>query len=278
MNAAAAATAFRVLTQLRRDPRTLGLLLVVPCALVTLLKYVFVDRPFVFDRIGGPLLGLFPFIAMFLVASITMLRERTTGTLERLMTLPLAKLDLLLGYGAAFALVAALQATAVSVVALGLLGLDVHGSQVTVGLLAVGNAVLGMSLGLLLSAFARTEFQAVQFMPAFVFPQLLLCGLFVPRGEMGRPLEVASYCLPLTYAYDALDRVTRRGGLGHFGALDVGVARRSDTSPPNRVAALRGHRFSRSHAASQDGNLGPPASRPIRFRCGLRSGSPCGSL
>jgi len=94
---------------------------------------------------------------------------------------------------------------------------------VTVGLLAVGNAVLGMSLGLFLSAFARTEFQAVQFMPAFVFPQLLLCGLFVPRGEMGRPLEVASYCLPLTYAYDALDRVTRRGGLGHFGALDVGV-------------------------------------------------------
>ena len=218
-----AATALRVLTQLRRDPRTLALLLVVPCLLVTLLKYVFVDRSFVFDRIGGPLLGLFPFIAMFLVASITMLRERMTGTLERLMTLPLAKLDLLFGYGAAFALVAVLQATAVSVVALGLLGLDVQGSAVTVGLLAVGNAVLGMSLGLFLSAFARTEFQAVQFMPAFVFPQLLLCGLFVPRGDMARPLEVASYCLPLTYAYDALERVTRRGGLGHFGLLDVGV-------------------------------------------------------
>jgi ABC-2 type transport system permease protein len=218
-----AATALRVLTQLRRDPRTLALLLVVPCLLVTLLKYVFVDRPFVFDRIGGPLLGLFPFIVMFLVASITMLRERTTGTLERLMTLPLAKLDLLVGYGAAFALVAALQATAVSVVALGLLGLHVQGSPVAVGLLAVGNAVLGMSLGLFLSAFARTEFQAVQFMPAFVFPQLLLCGLFVPRGDMARPLEVASYCLPLTYAYDALERVTRRGGLGHYGVLDVGV-------------------------------------------------------
>jgi ABC-2 type transport system permease protein len=108
-------------------------------------------------------------------------------------------------------------------VALGLLGLDVQGSAVAVGLLAVGNAVLGMSLGLFLSAFARTEFQAVQFMPAFVFPQLLLCGLFVPRGDMAWPLEVASYCLPLTYAYDALDHVTRRGGLGHSGALDVGV-------------------------------------------------------
>jgi len=219
----AAATALRVLTQLRRDPRTVALLLLVPCVLVTLLKYVFVNRAFVFDRIGGPLLGLFPFIVMFLVASITMLRERTTGTLERLMTLPLAKLDLLVGYGAAFALVAALQATIVSVVALWLLGLDVQGPAVVVGLLAVGNAVLGMALGLFLSAFARTEFQAVQFMPAFVFPQLLLCGLFVPRGDMARPLEVASYCLPLTYAYDALDRVTRRGTLGHSGALDVGV-------------------------------------------------------
>jgi ABC-2 type transport system permease protein len=220
---AAAATARRVLAQLRRDPRTLVLLLVVPCLLVTLLKYLFVDRPLVFDRIGGPLLGLFPFIAMFLVASITMLRERTTGTLERLMTLPLAKLDLLTGYGAAFAVVATVQATVVSLVAFLLLGLHVEGSPVVVGLLAIANAVLGMSLGLLSSAFARTEFQAVQFMPAFVFPQLILCGLFVPRGQMARALELVSYVLPLTYAYDALDRVTRRGTLGAFGALDAAV-------------------------------------------------------
>jgi ABC-2 type transport system permease protein len=204
-----AATAGRVLSQLRRDPRTIALLLVVPCALVTLLKYMFVDRSFVFDRIGGPLLGLFPFIAMFLVTSITMLRERTTGTLERLMTLPLAKIDLLLGYGAAFALVAAVQATVVSLLAFGPLNLETAGPPWLVIVLAVGNAVLGMSLGLFLSAFARTEFQAVQFMPAFVFPQLLLCGLIVPREEMATALEVASLFLPLTYAYDALDRVTR---------------------------------------------------------------------
>ena len=208
---ATVATAARVLSQLRRDPRTIALLLVVPCALVTLLKYMFVDSPHVFDRVGGPLLGLFPFIAMFLVTSITMLRERTTGTLERLMTTPLAKLDLLLGYGLAFALFAALQATLVSLVAFGLLDLRVEGPRGLVVLLAVGNAVLGMALGLFLSAFARTEFQAVQFMPAFVFPQLLLCGLLVPREEMARALEIAAVFLPLTYAYDALDRVTRLG-------------------------------------------------------------------
>jgi ABC-2 type transport system permease protein len=204
---ATGATALRVFQQLRRDPRTIALLMLVPVALVVLLKYMFIDRPGIFDRIGVPLLGLFPFITMFLVTSITMLRERTTGTLERLMAMPLAKLDLLVGYGLAFAAVAAVQATLVSLVAFGLLDLHTAGPRWLVVVLAVTNAVLGMALGLFLSAFARTEFQAVQFLPAFVFPQLLLCGLFVPRDQMARPLEIASYFLPLTYAYDALQRV-----------------------------------------------------------------------
>jgi len=212
-----------VLTQLRHDPRTLALLIVVPSALVTLLKYVFGGRPLVFDSIGGPLLGLFPFITMFLVTSITMLRERTTGTLERLMTMPLAKLDLLAGYGAAFALVAAVQALVVSAVAFGALDLHVEGSIALVIALAMGNAVLGMSLGLFVSAFASTEFQAVQFMPAFVFPQMLLCGLFVDRSEMADWLRYVSDALPLTYAYDALARVTDGRSLGGRFALDISV-------------------------------------------------------
>jgi len=217
------ATALRVLAQLRRDPRTVALLLLVPSGLVVLLRYAFDGRPEVFDRIGGPLLGLFPFITMFIVTSITMLRERTTGTLERLMTTPLAKLDLLLGYAVAFALVAAVQAAAVSAVALGGLGLDVRGSEWLAGALAVGNATLGMALGLFVSAFARTEFQAVQFMPAFVFPQMLLCGLFVPRDEMARWLQLVSDALPLTYSYDALRRVTAAPELGSRFALDLAV-------------------------------------------------------
>jgi len=205
--ASAWATAFRVFAQLRRDPRTIALLIVVPAALVVLLKYMFVGSPGVFDRIGVPLLGLFPFITMFLVTSITMLRERTSGTLERLMAMPMEKLDLLVGYGIAFAAVAAVQAVVVSFVAFGLLDLHTAGPRWLVVVLAVLNAVLGMALGLFLSAFARTEFQAVQFLPAFVFPQLLLCGLLVPRDEMARALEIASYLMPLTYAYNALQRV-----------------------------------------------------------------------
>jgi ABC-2 type transport system permease protein len=219
----AIATALRVLMQLRRDPRTLALLLIVPVLLVALLKYVFEGSPETFQRIGAPLLGLFPFVSMFLVTSITMLRERVTGTLERLMTLPLAKLDLLLGYGAAFALVAAVQATFVSAVAIGLLDLELERSAWLVVALAIGNALLGMALGLFASAFARTEFQAVQFMPALVFPQVLLCGLLFPREQMARVLELASYALPLTYAYDALARATTNSPLGGRFALDVAL-------------------------------------------------------
>jgi ABC-2 type transport system permease protein len=220
---ATGATAVRVLTQLRRDPRTVALLLLVPAFLVILMRYVFDARPDVFDRIGPALLGLFPFVSMFIVTSITMLRERVSGTLERLMTMPLAKADLLTGYGIAFGLMAALQAATVSAVAIWLLDLDLLRSAWLIAALAIGNAVLGMALGLFASAFARTEFQAVQFIPAFVFPQILLCGLFVPREQMAPVLEVISYALPLTYAYDALSRAASSPELGSRFAVDVAV-------------------------------------------------------
>jgi ABC-2 type transport system permease protein len=215
------AAAIRVIEQLRRDPRTIAMLIAVPPLLLVLLKYAFEHQPHSFQLIGGPLVGLFPFITMFLVTSITMLRERTTGTLERLMTMPLAKLDLLLGYGIAFAAVAAIQALVTAGVGFGALGLHASGSAALVISLAVGNAILGMALGLFTSAFARSEFQAVQFMPAIVLPQLLLCGLFVARDHMARLLEVISYAMPLTYGFDALQRATVHGTLGPRGTLDV---------------------------------------------------------
>ena len=206
--AATLATARRVLAQIRGDPRTIALLLLVPPALLVLLSFLFEHQEATFQRLGPPLCGLFPFIVMFLVTSIAMLRERTTGTLERLMTLPLGKADLLAGTALAFGALATLQAIVICGVGFLVLGLDsAHGAWL-VGALAVLNALLGMALGLFASAFAQTEFQAVQFMPAFVLPQLLLCGLFVPRDEMAGWLEAISYAVPLTYAFDALARAT----------------------------------------------------------------------
>jgi ABC-2 type transport system permease protein len=212
------ATARRVLTQIVRDRRTTAMLLGVPVLLLTLLKYVYNDKPFVFDRVGGPLLALFPFTTMFLVTSVAMLRERTSGTLERLLTLPMHKGDLMLGYALAFGTVAVVQTSIASAVALGPLGLDLASSPALVLLLAVLNALLGMALGLFLSAFARTEFQAVQFLPAFQLPQVLLCGLFVDRASMAWPLRWASDVFPLTYAVDGMERLT--DGSSGFG-IDV---------------------------------------------------------
>jgi len=205
----ALATTVRVLTQLRRDRRTLAMLFVVPPVLMTLFKYVFDRQPETFARVAAPLVGIFPLIIMFLITSIAMLRERTSGTLERLMSLPLAKLDLLTGYGLAFALVAAVQGTITSIVAFWLLDVQSAGPKYAFVLLAIANALLGMALGLFLSAFATTEFQAVQFMPAVIIPQLLLAGLLVPRDEMPEVLRWLSDVLPFTYAYEALAKIAR---------------------------------------------------------------------
>jgi ABC-2 type transport system permease protein len=201
------ATARRVLAQLRHDPRTIVMMLAVPSVLMILLRYV-LDDPLALNRLAPAYIGVFPFVIMFIVAAITTQRERARGTLERLMAMPLGKLDLLAGYALAFGLVACAQVTVVLVISLTWLGVHLPGSPVALAVVAVLDAILGMALGLFASAFARTEFQAVQFMPAFVLPQALLCGLVVPRSEMTPVLSWLSNLLPLSYAVDAMQRIS----------------------------------------------------------------------
>ena len=212
---ATGAVTTRVLTQLRRDHRTLAMLLVLPCLIVSLLWWMFEDLPGPgFSELGPALLALIPFIVMFLVTSVTTLRERTSGTLERLLAMPMGKLDFLLGYALAFGLVAAVQSALAVGVSVWLLDLEVVGAVWMLMVVAVVDAVLGSALGLFVSAFARTEFQAVQFMPAVVIPQILLCGLFVPRDQLPRVLEVISDVLPLSYAVDAMQGVASSTATG----------------------------------------------------------------
>ncbi|WP_449407571.1 ABC transporter permease [Microbacterium maritypicum] len=202
------ATAARVFGQLRHDPRSIALMLVAPSLLVGLFAWLFSDQDGVFDRYGGAILALFPFIVMFLITSITTLRERRSGTLERLMTTPLGKADFILGYALAFGLMALLQAVITVSFAVGVCGLTVDGELWQLGLVAVVDALLGTALGLLASAFAQTEFQAVQFMPLLVFPQIILGGLFMPRDQMPDVLHAISDWLPLSYAIDTINAVT----------------------------------------------------------------------
>lgn len=202
------ATAARVLRQLRRDHRSLMLLLVMPSALVGLFAWIFSNQKMVFQSFGPPMLVLFPFILMFVVTSVTTLRERRTGTLERLMTTPLGKGDFIGGYAIAFGLIASLQAIVTVAFAVWVCGLDVAGPIWWLGIVAIGNALLGTSLGLLASAFAQTEFQAVQLMPMTAFPQVLLGGFLMPREKMPDVLHAISNWLPLSYAVDAINGVT----------------------------------------------------------------------
>lgn len=199
-------TAARLLRQLRHDPRSVALMLVVPCVLMALLRYVFDGQPMVFDRIGPMLLVVFPFTVMFVISSVAMLRERTSGTLERLLAGPMGRAELVVGYGLAFGAAAVAQVGLVAALSFALLGLTVDGSIVVLLVVALLVALLGVAMGLFVSAFARSEFQAVQFLPAFVLPQFLLCGLLVPREQMASALEWASQALPLTYAVDAASR------------------------------------------------------------------------
>ena len=216
------ATAGRVLRQVRHDHRTVAMLVAVPCVLLGLLAWIYSGTP-VFDRLGAPLLGVFPFVIMFLVTSIATLRERQSGTLERLLTLPTSKADVVGGYALAFGVLAAVQAVVASAFALFVLGLDVAAAAWLLVVVAVADALLGAGLGLFVSAFAATEFQAVQFLPALVLPQFLLCGLLVPRDQLPDALRWASDVMPLSYAVDAMRSITLDAGAGADVARDVAV-------------------------------------------------------
>ncbi|HEY5515616.1 MAG TPA: ABC transporter permease [Pengzhenrongella sp.] len=204
-----AATARRILAQLRADRRTIALMMLVPVVLMGLLAWIFADSPLpVFDEVGAALLGVFPFVVMFIVTSVATLRERASGTLERLLTTPLGKGDFMFGYAIAFGLMAGLQAVVATSFAVWVCGLTVAGPVWILVVIAVFDALLGTAIGLLASGFARTEFQAVQFMPAFVLPQFLLCGLLVARDSLPGILRPISDVLPLSYAVDAMKSVT----------------------------------------------------------------------
>ena len=209
------ATARRILSQLRHDPRTIALIILAPCLLMTILKYVYQDQPQVFQKVAGSLLGVFPMLVMFLITSVATLRERTSGTLERVLILPITRLEFILGYAKAFGIAALIQAVVVSTVALGPLGLKINGSQIMLIIVAILDALLGMAIGLFLSSFAKTEFQAVQFLPAILLPQLLLSGLLAPRESMPLIFQWIAHFLPLTYAVDATKSVI--SGVGSIG-------------------------------------------------------------
>jgi ABC-2 type transport system permease protein len=203
-----AASVRRIVAQLSHDHRTVAIVLVVPLVLLTLLHEIYADDARLANRVETQMLAVFPVFIMFLLTAVAMVRERTSGTLERLLTTRLGKADLLLAYGAGFGLLAAAQAAAMTAFCTFVLGTDFAGPLGYVLLVSAVTALLGVSLGLLASAVSRSEFQAVQMFPVLVVPQILLCGLLGARENMADWLHALSTWLPLTYSIEALGEVS----------------------------------------------------------------------
>lgn len=163
------------------------------------------------DLLGGPFIGLVVFFLVYVVTSVSFLRERTLGTLERLMASPLQRSEIVLGYMIGFTLIALVQAVEVLVFSVWLLGLYNAGSLLLVFLIEILLALGAINLGIFLSTFARSEFQAVQFIPLVIVPQILLSGVLVPIENEPAWLQVVSNAMPLTYAVDALRSVMLEG-------------------------------------------------------------------
>ncbi len=201
------ATSKRVLLQLKHDPRTLALMFLAPTLLLTILKFVYWSEPRIFQHFAGSMLGVFPMLTMFLITSVATLRERSSGTLERLMISPLNKIEFIIGYAEAFGFVSLVQAIAVTSYTTWVLGLKTTGSQFSLIVVSILSSAVGLAIGLAVSTFASSEFQAIQFMPAILLPQLLISGLLLPRSQMPRILDDISNLLPLSYSTDALRKL-----------------------------------------------------------------------
>ena len=211
------AIAARVARQLRHDPRTLALVTFVPSVLAWLVHQIFDGEEPISSQVEMTLLAMFPLLLMFLLTAVATVRERSSGTLERLMAAPIHKVDVIGGYALAYGALAIVQTSLLTAVCYWGLDMQLKGGIVWMLLVSLATALLGIALGLLASAVSRSEFQAVQFMPIVVLPQVLLCGLFGPREEMAGWLEGLSNVLPLTWAVEALKEVADYSDLtGHY--------------------------------------------------------------
>lgn len=206
------ATFIRILRQLKHDKRTVVLVLFIPSFIITILYFVLYNQRHDFDAFAPLIMVVMGFTALFIVASISTLRERRTGTLDRLMTMPISKIDLILGYAIAFGVLAVAQSFISIIVTFLILGVEIGGTVLQVILLTAISGLAGMSFGLLVSEYAKTEFQAVQFMPAFVFPQMLICGLLIPIEQMPGVLQWMSNIMPLTYIVEGIKDIVINGG------------------------------------------------------------------
>ncbi|WP_110931252.1 ABC transporter permease [Paenibacillus bouchesdurhonensis] len=194
------------------------------------------------DQFGPILIGFFIFFFVFLISGVSFLRERTTGTLERLLSTPLRRWELVLGYIGGFGIFTIIQALLISWFCIKVLGILMTGAFVYVLLLTLLLSMTALTLGTLLSAYANNELQMIQFIPLIIVPQLFLSGLF-PLETLPAWLQKLGLIMPLTYGTNALSDVMIRGkGWDAIAGNVIVLAGFSVLFILLNIAALRKHR------------------------------------
>src|SRR5437764_657225 len=244
-----AAITRRLMQQFRRDRRTLALLFVAPIVILALLGYMIrgsssvassgqgaglrfvpqVDYLYggrtldTLDYFGAAFIGLIVFFLVFVITIVAFLNERSLGTLERLMASPLRRGEIVLGYMLGFTVLALIQSAEVLVFSLAVLKIHNQGNVLLIFGMEALMAIAAVNLGIFLSMFARSEFQAVQFIPLVIVPQFLLSGILFPVASEPKVLQVLSDVLPLTYAVNALRDVMLKGADLTWTSLDLDI-------------------------------------------------------
>ncbi len=206
------AIALRIVRQVRRDHRSLALIIVAPVVVMSLVGFSLFERREILDNVAPALLAVFAFFFVFILTGVSFLRERAQGTLERLLTTPVSRADILLGYLLGFLLFATVQTLVILLFTVWILQVEYRGDLWQVMVLLLTVTVVGENLGIFISTFARNEFQVVQFIPLVLAPQIFLSGLILPVEELPGLFQAASSVLPLTYSVEGLREIMLRGG------------------------------------------------------------------
>ena len=201
----------RIILQITRDHRSLALIIVAPVVVMSLVGFSFADRREILDLVAPGLIGTFVLFFVFLLTGVSFLRERAQGTIERLLTTPVGRADILVGYLLGFLLFAGIQAVVILLFTVFALQIQYQGSLWQIFVLLALVTLVAVNLGIFISTFARNEFQVVQFIPVILMPQIFLSGAVLPFEQLPGYFQAVGRFLPLTYAVEGLKGMMSEG-------------------------------------------------------------------
>jgi ABC-2 type transport system permease protein len=234
----------RSIQQLARDHRTIGLIIIVPLVIASLIGVSIPNKAMLNQTLPALLATLILFFG-FLLSGISFLRERSQGTRERLMASPVSRLDIILGYLIGFLLFAIIQTLVLFFYTVYVINVDFLGELWQIILFQVLIGILSVCLGIFISAFARNEFQMIQFIPLIIVPQVFICGVLFPVNTLPDWLQWIARFLPLTYGVDGIRAMMLEGK----GLVDIGKEIAVLAGYAIALMALAGISLRRGHSA-----------------------------